>query len=199
MSQEEIRKQLEYYLSDLNLAKDEFFHEQISKSDDGYLGLHLILKCNKIKKLGVHDEKQLAEAVTDSQLLELNETKTSVRRVGQKPLPALQLDATHKKIKLNNNEGQNVEHHNGDGNEQEKVENPFNNFEPIIFTLKAPEGVQITWSQINEALMKQYNISCPYVRYGKTEGNFALNKNRTPQENIDKLTTTGIKVGEHVV
>lgn len=97
-----------------------------------------------------------------------------------------------KKIKLNSGDGQQVE-------QQEPVENPYANFEPLIFSLKAPEGVQVTWSQISEALMKQFNISSPYVRYGKTEGNFALNKNRTPQENVDNLTTTGIKLGDHVV
>ena len=37
------------------------------------------------------------------------------------------------------------------------------------------------------------------MRYGKTEGNFALNKSRTPQENVDKLTSQGIKVGENTV
>lgn len=47
--------------------------------------------------------------------------------------------------------------------------------------------------------MKQYNISAPYVRYGKTEGNFAMNKARTTPETIEKITTEGVKVGEHVV
>jgi hypothetical protein len=75
-SREDIRKQIEYYLSDENLAQDEFFHEQITKDHGGYLGLHLILKCNKIKKLNITDEKVLADAVKDSQLVELNEAKT---------------------------------------------------------------------------------------------------------------------------
>lgn len=35
------------------------------------------------------------------------------------------------------------------------------------------------------------------MRYGKTEGNFALSKPRTPEENILRLTAEGIKVGEH--
>jgi len=37
------------------------------------------------------------------------------------------------------------------------------------------------------------------VRYGKTEGNFALNKKRTTQETLDKLKTEGIKIGENIV
>jgi hypothetical protein len=54
---------------------------------------------------------------------------------------------TTKKIKLNNSEGAVNE-------QQEPVENPYKNFEPLIFSLRAPEGVQVTWSQISEALMK---------------------------------------------
>ena len=30
----EVRKQLEYYMSDENLKRDEFFHDMISKSDE---------------------------------------------------------------------------------------------------------------------------------------------------------------------
>lgn len=45
--------------------------------------------------------------------------------------------------------------------------------------------------------MKQQNISAPYVRFGKGEGNIALSKNRTPQENIDRITNTGLKIGTH--
>lgn len=47
--------------------------------------------------------------------------------------------------------------------------------------------------------MKQFNISAPYVRYGKTEGNFALSRPRTPPENLQRLTTEGVKIGEHVL
>ena len=49
--------------------------------------------------------------------------------------------------------------------------------------------------------LKDLSIFAPcgiwYVRYGKTEGNFALSKPRTPEENIIRLTAEGIKVGEH--
>ena len=75
-TKDDLRKQLEYYLSDENLSQDEFFHEQITKAPDGFLGLHLILKCNKIKKLGITEEKTLAEAVEGSLQIELNESRT---------------------------------------------------------------------------------------------------------------------------
>jgi hypothetical protein len=49
MSIEEVRRQVEYYLSDKNLSQDEFFHKQITDHPEGYLLLALILKCNKVK------------------------------------------------------------------------------------------------------------------------------------------------------
>jgi len=75
----------------------------------------------------------MVDAIKDSQLLELNETNTSLRRKGNPKLPELNVQ---KKVKLNNSEA-------ADGTVivQEKVENPFENFDPLIFTLKAPEGI----------------------------------------------------------
>ena len=46
-----LRVQIEYYLSDTNLANDEFFHSKISENSEGYIDLNLFLNCNKIKKL----------------------------------------------------------------------------------------------------------------------------------------------------
>lgn len=49
MSLADIKKQVEYYLSDQNLAQDELFHKTLT--ENGTLKIDLILKCNKIKKL----------------------------------------------------------------------------------------------------------------------------------------------------
>lgn len=54
MTTAEIQKQVEYYLGDLNLAKDDFFRELIEANSDGYIDISVILKCNKVKKLGVN-------------------------------------------------------------------------------------------------------------------------------------------------
>lgn len=45
------------------------------------------MNCNKIKKLGVTTNEQLASSLLDSSLVEVNEAKDSVRRVGNKPIP----------------------------------------------------------------------------------------------------------------
>jgi hypothetical protein len=53
MTDAEIKKQVEYYMSDINLSKDDFFRTQIKSNKDGYLNFECILKCNKVKKMGV--------------------------------------------------------------------------------------------------------------------------------------------------
>jgi hypothetical protein len=48
----EIKKQMEYYLSDENLAKDDFFRDKIeSNKAGGYVALMLFMNCNKVKKM----------------------------------------------------------------------------------------------------------------------------------------------------
>lgn len=83
----EIQKQVEYYLGDENLKKDEFFRDLISSSKDGYIDIAVVLKCNKIKKLGVNKAQQIATACKGSQALEFNPDGTKVRRTGNASLP----------------------------------------------------------------------------------------------------------------
>ena len=72
--QKEIRTQIEYYLSDMNLETDEFFHKIISNEKDGYLDLEYIMQCNKVKKSG-WDKNMIIDSIKDSELIELNEQK----------------------------------------------------------------------------------------------------------------------------
>ena len=88
VSNAEIKKQMEYYLSDGNLARDDFFRGKIeSNKAGGYIPLSLFQNCNKVKKMQITDA-QIVEAVKDSTLVELSDDKKSLRRTGNKPLPA---------------------------------------------------------------------------------------------------------------
>ena len=87
MQSKDLKKQIEYYLGDTNLEKDDYFREQITADSNGYVALTHFLNCNKIKAKGVKDVKVIAEAVADSTELELSDDKKSVRRAGNKALP----------------------------------------------------------------------------------------------------------------
>ena len=87
MSEAEIKKQVEYYLGDANLSKDEFFREMIEKHKEGYLSFEVIMKCNKVKKMGLKSVKELADACKGSDLIEVSKDGKMVRRAKNKALP----------------------------------------------------------------------------------------------------------------
>jgi hypothetical protein len=74
-------------MGDANLAKDEFFRDEIAKNKEGYVDIALILKCNKIKKLGVNKAKQVLTACGESALVEFSKDGLRIRRKGNNTLP----------------------------------------------------------------------------------------------------------------
>lgn len=81
-----IKEQIEWYLSDANLQKDKFFREQIQTDKEGWVQISHFLNCNKVKQQK-WTGAEIASALTDSTKLELNKNKLSVRRAGNPPLP----------------------------------------------------------------------------------------------------------------
>ena len=75
----DIKNQMEYYLSDDNLKGDSFFHEKISENKDGYIDLDLFLKCNKVKK-AKWTKENIIEGVKLSTEIELSENNNKIRR-----------------------------------------------------------------------------------------------------------------------
>lgn len=52
---------------------------------------------------------------------------------------------------------------------------------------------------IQEALLKNHSIHSPYVRFNKTEGNFAVNKKNYNEADFEPLFKDGLKVGDAVL
>lgn len=61
-----IKTQIEYYLSDANLARDKFFREQIVVDKEGWVAIAHFLNCNKVKAMKINQDK-IAEACKDSE------------------------------------------------------------------------------------------------------------------------------------
>ncbi|XP_067635275.1 la-related protein 7-like [Eurosta solidaginis] len=72
-----IREQMEFYFGDANLARDQFLRKLIDR--DPYVPLEKFLKFNKIKAL-TNSVKAIAQGVSQSQLLQLDETGLKVKR-----------------------------------------------------------------------------------------------------------------------
>ena len=86
-TQATILKQMEYYLGDKNLSKDDFFRKLITEDKKtGYVKLEVFQNCNAIKKLKISN-KEIAEACKDSKEIEFSKDNTKVRRIGNKALP----------------------------------------------------------------------------------------------------------------
>ncbi|KAH8356636.1 hypothetical protein KR084_010978 [Drosophila pseudotakahashii] len=102
-----IRSQMEFYFGDANLSKDRFLRRYVEQ--DPYVPLEIFLTFNKIKTL-TQDVQQIAKALSNSQLLELDETKLKVKRRTKLPdqrdvndktlyVEALPANATHDWLK----------------------------------------------------------------------------------------------------
>ena len=81
-----VKKQVEYYLSDSNLARDKFFREQIQANKEGWVNIGHFLNCNKIKVMKLKSE-EIAEACHDSDALDVSTDKLKIRRKDNKALP----------------------------------------------------------------------------------------------------------------
>lgn len=95
----DIRTQVEYYLSDNNLQRDNFFYNKILESTDGWIDLDFILACNKIKALGVSKEA-IIDAVKSSAQVEINESGDKIRRKDNKSLPEAKFTQKNNKPKI---------------------------------------------------------------------------------------------------
>jgi len=51
-----IKKQIEYYMSDANLSRDRFFREQIQIDKEGWIDIAHFLNCNKVKSMSISSE-----------------------------------------------------------------------------------------------------------------------------------------------
>lgn len=69
----------------------------------------------------------------------------------------------------------------------------------MIYTLSVEKEQAVPFRYIQEALLKNHSIHSPYVRFNKTEGNFAVNKKTFKEEDLQKLADEGLKVGETVL
>lgn len=85
-----LQKQVEFYFSDVNIAKDLFLRSKVSEDPEGFVPLSVLLTFNRVSSIS-SDAAVLAEALKQSEKLVLNSESTAVRR--KDPLPeAIQTD-----------------------------------------------------------------------------------------------------------
>ena len=159
----QLKAQIEYYLSDENLKRDRFFHEKISEDLNGYLSLEFILACNKVKQSGATKE-DIINAIKSSTELELEGDK--VRRAGNKPLPELKM--LNKKVKRNEEEDEEKEDEEGDREEEQS-------FDPVILEIKSDKEPDFKWKDIQDKFKElNPNLRVVYLRFKEGQGHIGV-------------------------
>jgi len=188
----EIQKQVEYYLGDLNLQKDDFFRDLIESSKDGYVDIAYILKCNKIKKLGVNKAAQVVTACKASKDVEFSADGNKVRRTENKALP--EKTESKKKRDAKADDKKAAKDANGKAAQDEdyvpverddhgRVIFCLQDFEnPIIVHFKtddqdakADEDYKLNWKDLENYIKDKFDqIKVVYSRSDKYEGHIAV-------------------------
>lgn len=85
--EKKIIRQIEYYFGDFNLSRDNFLRGKL-KEDDGWIPLAILLTFNRMKALSTDSEVVItALKKSKSNLMEISEDKSKVRRNVANPLP----------------------------------------------------------------------------------------------------------------
>lgn len=82
--EDKIRNQIEFYFSDSNLPRDKFLRSKTGEAGDGYVDLDIVASFKRLRSLTT-DVSLIRAALKNSQLVELNEDETKLRR--KSPLP----------------------------------------------------------------------------------------------------------------
>lgn len=213
MTTADIKKQVEYYLSDANLEKDEFFRELISQNKDGYIDISAVLKCNKIKKLGVNKVAQIVTALRDSKEVEVSANNQQIRRTGNAPLPTKtgtlkKRDAKaeeKKSIAANKVAVPEPKEETVERDEQGRIIFTLQDFENSIIVSfkttdvdeKADEEYKVNWRDLETYIKENFNqIKVVYSRSDKYDGHIAVSSYKLNRPQFEQLSKTkGAKIG----
>lgn len=190
-----ILKQMEYYLSDTNLAKDDFFRKLIAEDKKtGYIKLEVFQNCNAIKKLKISN-KEIVEACKDSKEIEFSKDNTKVRRVGNKALPEQTGSLRKRDSKAASKQQSLVPEETKEEDFEEAVERDekgriifvvkdFENTHIIHFSTKdrdekKDEDYKVNWKNIEDMIKAKFDmLKVVYTRADKYEGDLAISSHR---------------------
>jgi len=92
-----INKQVTYYFGDFNLPRDEFLLEKVKSNEDGWIGIDVMLKFQRLNKLSSEEDVILkALKKSEDNLIEVDLENKKIRRNPDLPLPESEDDETKK-------------------------------------------------------------------------------------------------------
>jgi len=181
----EIQKQVEYYLSDENLKRDEFFYNIIKESPNATVPVDTLLNCNKLKKLGATKEN-VVEALAKSDKLKIVDA-SGVKRSSETDLP--EFEPKPSKVIKHDKGATKVQAYTAPTGEAKQ-------FEPKIFKITLSQAGDIKWDKIQSEIQKATDAKIGYTRVNGTEGHFAVDLNKLDADLKAKIVGTPVKIGE---
>ena len=173
---QQIKTQIEYYLSDKNLETDSFFHDLLSNSKDHYIFTGVLLNCNKIKKLTT-DINDIIAAIELSELFTLSKDKIKFKR-NKEELPELKLLG-----KKRENEEKEQEKEAETMNEKDEI---------IIYRIKASCSTELKWKQIQDEIINSNpGLEIDYLRFSNDSGHLGVFKSK-----VDKLKKLDFSIND---
>ena len=201
-NKQEIKTQIEYYLSDENLEHDSFLHEKISQDPNGYVELSAFLNYNEIKKKE-WSRNDLRKGVELSTIIEVDDYGEKVRRKGNKKLPELKL-LNQKREMEEEKEDENVKKEEEKKDEEKESDSnmhiEYQNREkddkiPIVLKINFKEKNTISWKSIDEFKKLNQDLNVEYGRLKDSEAYLVI---LIPKEQkydelkyVDKFTIEG--------
>lgn len=201
----ELKKQVEYYLSDANLTRDKFFNDKIREAADGYIEIQNILNCNKVKTMKpAVSEADIVAAVATSSEVEVDESGKKIRRKEAKAVPTLAAGAGQKKrdSKAADKEEQKDDKSADDLPALDERGNPVlsnADFEsPVIIHFKTEASgadFKVNWKDVEQTVKRDYpRLKIIYSRADQYEGDLALSAHRLNSAELDKLTEATLTI-----
>ena len=188
-----IRTQIEYYMSDKNLARDKFFRDQIATSKDGYIAIQHFMNCNKVKTQG-WTLAQIKEACADSTDLEIK--GDTCRRTGNKALPeraAVSSEVSKRREQKAADkaaaDAQATDEYDEDGRVI-LVEKDFDNPVIVSYTAKVASGEEfkVDWKCVEKAIKEAFpKLKLIYSRMDPHGGHVAFSQLRIKRDLLDAL------------
>lgn len=163
----ETQTQIEYYMSDSNLAQDKFFNEKIRGASEGYISMEYLMKCQKLMKQTT-SVQQMVAAIRNSSILEYKDL--TFRRTGNSSVPEL---VAAKKSTV-------------------PKELPSLLYKVVT---DGDEEVKCTWKDIKTAFSEKHpDIELQYTRFQVNEGTLGINGMTRDELLVDigELTANGI-------
>jgi len=186
--QHEVRMEVEFVLSEEGLNQFKDIAELVTKSQTQSVPFDVLLTIPRLKELGI-TRMDLLNALSESDLVEINGDGTGIRRRDAKPFKELDIDAGPEKKQKTDSL---------DTNKRTRLTDQLKVVEPKLFKITLNEPIKMKDSKFRSEIEKNLGKEVAFARLYGTEGYFAIDaSDATPADKM-KVAHMDITIGDAV-